>query len=83
MSEQALEDVDVVTGERRNNVTKDKKGTESRNVSSIKTYIIFYYDDYVDNNVCNIRVDGELISLNTLFVDAKEYKHCQQAASFF
>ena len=30
-----VEDVDVVTGERRNNVTKDKKGTESRNVSSI------------------------------------------------
>lgn len=41
-------------------------------MSSIKTYINFYYDDDVDNNVCNIRVDGELISLNTLFVDAKE-----------
>jgi len=46
-NEHGVEDVDVVTGERRNNVTKDKKGTE-------------------------IRVDGELISLNTLFVDAKE-----------
>lgn len=41
-------------------------------MSSIKTYINFYYDDDVDNNVCNIRVDRELISLNTLFVDAKE-----------
>ena len=71
-NEHGVEDVDVVTGKRRNNVTKDKKGTESRNVSSIKTYIYFYYDDDVDNNVCNIRVDGELISLNTLFVDAKE-----------
>lgn len=69
-NEHGVEDVNVVTGERRNNVTKDKKGTESRNVSSIKTYINFYYDDDVDNNVCNIRVDGELISLNTLFVDA-------------
>ena len=71
-NEHGVEDVNVVTGERRNNVTKDKRGTESRNVSSIKTYINFYYDDDVDNNVCNIRVDGELISLNTLFVDAKE-----------
>lgn len=65
-------DVNGVTGERRNNVTKDKSGTESRNVSSIKTYINFYYDDDIDKNLCNIRVDGELISLNTLFVDARE-----------
>lgn len=71
-NENDVEDVNVVIGERRNHVTKDKRGIESRNVSSIKTYINFYYDDGVDNNVCNIRVDGELISLNTLFVDARE-----------
>lgn len=57
---------------RRNNVSKDKEGTENRNVSSIKTYINFYYDNTIDNDLCNIRVDGEIISLNTLFVDAKQ-----------
>ena len=41
-------------------------------MSSIKTYINFYYDDTIDNDVCNIRVDGKIISLNTLFVDAKQ-----------
>ena len=59
-------------GTRRNKVTKYKNGTESRNVSSIKTYINFYYDNDIDNDVCNIRVDGKMISLNTLFVDAKQ-----------
>lgn len=57
---------------RRNGVCKDKTGTENRNVSSIKTYINFYYDDNVDNYKQNIRIDGETISLDMLFVDAKE-----------
>lgn len=57
---------------KRNTVTTDKKDTETRNISSIKTYINFYYDDEIDNDVCNIKVDGNLISLNTLFVDATQ-----------
>lgn len=70
--ENGVKGIDVVTVERRNSVSKDKTGIENRNVSSIKSYINFYYDDEIDNNERNIRVDGEIICLNTLFVDAKE-----------
>lgn len=65
-------DLETEKKERRNGVSKDKKGIENRNVSSIKTYVNFYYDTEIDNNVRNIRVDGELVSLEMLFVDAKE-----------
>lgn len=65
-------DLETEKKERRNGVSKDKKGIENRNVSSIKTYVNFYYDNEIDNNARNIRVDGELVSLEMLFVDAKE-----------
>lgn len=56
----------------RNNVKTDRNGTENRNISSIKTYINFYYDDEIDNEEPIFKVDGKLINLNTLFVDARQ-----------
>lgn len=57
---------------KRNSVKGDKNGTENRNISSIKSYIDFYYDDRIDNDEEIFRVDGEVICLNTLFVKADE-----------
>ena len=62
---------DVENSETRNNVRIDKNGVENRNISSIKTYVNFYYDDEIDNNALIFEVDGEIINLNTLFVDVK------------
>lgn len=65
------EDFDVENRRARNNVRIDKTGVENRNISSIKTYVNFYYDEEVNNNAPIFEVDGEIINLNTLFVDAK------------
>lgn len=56
----------------RNSVSINKTGIENRNISSIKTYVNFYYDEDIDNDATIFEVDGEIISLNTLFVDAKK-----------
>lgn len=54
----------------RNKACRDKNNIENRNISSIKTYINFYFDDEINNDALIVSVDGELISLNKLFVDA-------------
>lgn len=58
----------------RRTVSIGGKQFESRNISSIKTYINFYNDDDIDNNVCKIRIDGKILTLNQLFVNIRENK---------
>lgn len=57
---------------RRNNVKTDRNGIENRNISSIKTYVNFFYDEEIDNEAEIFKVGGELMSLNTLFINADE-----------
>ena len=41
---------------------------QDRQFSSVATFVELYEDPQIDNNVRNIRVEGELISLNEYFV---------------
>lgn len=56
----------------RNSVRTDKEGIENRNISSLKSYVNFFYDESIDNEARVIKVNRELLSLNMLFVDTKE-----------
>lgn len=56
----------------RNSVRTDKEGIENRNISSIKTYVNFFYDESIDNEARIFKVNREMLNLNTLFVDVKD-----------
>jgi len=45
-----------------------RKQVHDRQLSAVATFVELYEDPQIDNNVRNIRVEGELISLNEYFV---------------
>ena len=42
---------------------------QDRQLSAVATFVELYKDPQIDNNVRNIRIEGELLSLNEYFVD--------------
>lgn len=50
----------------RTNISRNQ--VQDRQFSSVATFVELYEDPQIDNNVRNIRVEGELISLNEYFV---------------
>lgn len=51
----------------RTNISRNQ--LQDRQFSSVATFVELYEDPQIDNNVRNIRIEGELISLNEYFVD--------------
>lgn len=51
----------------RTNISR--KQVQDRQFSSVATFVELYEDPQIDNSVRNIRIEGELISLNEYFVD--------------